>query len=184
MGESTVDVPGGLEPPVTAYLGIGGNLGDVRRTFSGALEALGETEGVSITGSSPLYATPPVGGPAAQPTFLNAVIEVETQLEAWELLRRQLRIETDFARIRTVRWGPRTLDLDLLLYGPTERIDDPPRLLVPHPRLAERAFVLVPLATLAPSLMVPGTEHSVAELCDALPTSERAGIRLLSPTWT
>lgn len=184
MEKNGVDVPGGPESPIMAYLGIGGNLGDVRRTFSGALEALNKTEGIAITGLSPLYATPPMGGPEGQPTFLNAVIEIETRLDAWELLHRQLRIESDFARVRTIRWGPRTLDLDLLLYGPTALIDNPPQLVVPHPRLVERAFVLVPLTTLAPALIVPGTGHSVAELRDVLPASDRAELHLLSATWT
>jgi len=169
---------------VRAYLGIGGNLGRVRETFSGALAALQQTDGVSVTRVSPLYETPPVGGPKTQPPFLNAVIEVETGLGARALLRRQLQIESYFARIRTIRWGPRTLDLDLLLHGPAERIADPPELVVPHPRLARRAFVLVPLAELAPSMIVPGIERSVKALCDALPASERAQIRLISPTWT
>jgi 2-amino-4-hydroxy-6-hydroxymethyldihydropteridine diphosphokinase len=169
---------------VTAFLGIGGNLEDVRRTFSGALAAVSDTYGISVTGTSPLYATPSVGGPEAQPTYLNAVIQIETRLGAWELLRRQLQIESEFARTREIRWGSRTLDLDLLLYGPTDRIDDPPELIVPHPRLTDRAFVLVPLAELAPSLIVPGAERSVEALRDALPASDRAGIRLVSVTWT
>lgn len=169
---------------VRAYLGIGGNLGQVRETFSGALAALEQTEGISVTGVSPLYETPPVGGPKNQAPFLNAVIEVETGLGARAMLRRQLQIESLFARARTVRWGPRTLDLDLLLYGPTEIIDDPPELVVPHPRLSERAFVLVPLADLAPSLILPGTEHSVGALRDALPASERTEIRLISLAWS
>ncbi len=171
-------------PFVTAFIGIGGNLGDVRGTFSGALKALDETGGVSVTGASPLYWTPPVGGPEAQPPYLNAVIEIETRLCAEELLQHLLGIEAAFARVRTIRWGPRTLDLDLLLYGPQESIDDPPELLVPHPRLAERAFVLVPLLELAPSLIVPETGRTVTVLCDALPAPDRAGIRLVSTTWT
>jgi 2-amino-4-hydroxy-6-hydroxymethyldihydropteridine diphosphokinase len=172
------------EQLVTAYLGIGGNLGDVGATFSGALANLAQTAGISVTGVSPLYQTPPVGGPENQPPFLNAVVAVETALAAHALLRRQLRIEADFARVREIRWGPRTLDLDLLLYGPAERIEDPPELVVPHPRLAERAFVLVPLAELAPALVVPGTGRCVAALRDALPAYERSQIRLISPTWS
>ncbi|MCG6860463.1 MAG: 2-amino-4-hydroxy-6-hydroxymethyldihydropteridine diphosphokinase [Chromatiaceae bacterium] len=171
-------------PLVTAYLGIGGNLGNVRATFSGAMSALKKSNGISITGVSPLYATPPVGGPEAQPLYLNAVIEIDTRLDAWELLTRLLDIETEFARVRTIRWGPRTLDLDLLLFGPAEYIDDPPDLIVPHPRLVDRTFVLEPLADLAPSLIVPGTGRSVEALRDALPASDRAGIRLVGTTWT
>jgi 2-amino-4-hydroxy-6-hydroxymethyldihydropteridine diphosphokinase len=169
---------------VTAYLGIGGNLGDVRETFSLALTALRASDAGSITGVSPLYETPPVGGPGGQPPYLNAVIEMKTRMSARELLRHQLEIESDFARERTVRWGPRTLDLDLLLYGPTQVIHDPPQLIVPHLRLAERAFVLEPLATLAPTLIVPGTKRSVAALRDRLPASDRSGIRLVSAVWS
>lgn len=171
------------ESLITAYLGIGGNLGDVRETFSGAIAALEEADGISVSALSPLYATPPVGGPEAQPLYLNAVIEIETRLCAPELLRRQLRIETDFGRVRTIRWGPRTLDVDMLLYGPDQQIDDPPTLVVPHPRLAERAFVLVPLAELTPSRVVPGKGRSVKELLDALPSSDKAGVRLVSRNW-
>jgi len=171
------------EEAVRAYLGIGGNLGNVRATFSGALVALEQSDGISIINVSPLYETPPVGGPEAQPAYLNAVIEVETGLSAQVLLQRQLEIESRFARLRTIRWGPRTLDLDLLLYGPGELVDDPPELVVPHPRLTERAFVLVPLAEMAPSLIVPGTARSVEALRDELPAPERTDIRLISPTW-
>jgi 2-amino-4-hydroxy-6-hydroxymethyldihydropteridine diphosphokinase len=171
-------------PAVTAYLGIGGNLGKLRETFSGARTALDETDGISVTAASSLYETPPMGGPEAQPPYLNAVIEVEARLDAMELLQRLLAIEADFSRVREMRWGPRTLDLDLLLFGPDERIDEPPTLEVPHPRLIERAFVLVPLAELAPSLIVPGSGRSIEALRDALPASDRSTIRLVSPTWT
>lgn len=167
----------------TAYLGIGGNLGDIHKTFSAALAELDGTEGVTLIATSPLYSTPPLGGPRGQPPYLNAVAQIETRLAAKVLLRRLLDIEAEFARVRTVRWGPRTLDLDLLLYGPGQSIQNPPELLVPHPRLADRAFVLVPLAQVAPSLSVPGTGNTVAELRDALPESDLAGIRLVSTTW-
>jgi 2-amino-4-hydroxy-6-hydroxymethyldihydropteridine diphosphokinase len=167
-----------------AYIGIGGNLGDVREAFSGALAALGVTDGISLSAVSPLYMTPPVGGPPNQPPYLNAVIEIQTRLGARELLRHQLRIEADLGRVRDVRWGPRRLDLDLLLYGPGDLIDEPPELIVPHPRLAERAFVLEPLAALAPALVVPGVGRSVEALRDALPAFERAAVRSVSPTWS
>jgi 2-amino-4-hydroxy-6-hydroxymethyldihydropteridine diphosphokinase len=169
---------------VRAYLGIGGNLGDVRATFSGALATLRQTEGILVSRVSPLYETLPVGGPKDQPPFLNAVIEVETGLDAHALLRRELQIETRFARLRAIRWGPRTLDLDLLLYGPGELIDDSPELIVPHPRLTERAFVLVPLAQLTSALIMPGTKCSVEALLNGLPDSERSEVHLISPSWT
>ena len=94
-----------------------------------------------------MYETVPVGGPP-QDDFLNAVVAIDTTLDARELLELAQRIEADAERVRTVRWGPRTLDVDVLLVG-DERIDEPD-LVVPHPRMAERAFVLVPLADLAP----------------------------------
>lgn len=168
----------------TAYLGIGGNLGDVRETFTGALAALSATDGIVVRRVSPLYETPAVGGPGNQPSYLNAVLEIQTRLNARELLQLLLRIEADFARVREIRWGPRTLDLDLLLFGPDQHISDPPLLMVPHPRLAERAFVLEPLAALVPSLVVPGTGRTVEELRDTLSASDRVAIRLISQTWS
>jgi len=168
----------------TAYLGVGGNLGDVRQTFSGALAVLRTSPGIAVRSVSPLYATKPMGGPVDQPSFLNAVIEIDTSLTAHDLLDRLLRIEADFSRERTIRWGPRTLDLDLLLFGRDVIINDPPDLIVPHPRLAERAFVLVPLTTLAASLNVPGTGQTVAALCAALPADARADVRPICHTWS
>ncbi len=137
-----------------AYVGIGGNLDDpvcqVRRAFQ-ALAALPASRCVA---RSPLYRTTPVGGPPGQPHYVNAVAALDTALDPDELLTALQEIENAQGRIRNVRWGPRTLDLDLLLYGALIR--DDPRLTLPHPRLHERAFVLYPLYDIAPTLRLPG----------------------------
>ena len=139
----------------TAYVALGSNLGDRERTLLAAVDALGAEEGIRVLGVSRLIETEPVGY-LDQPRFLNGVVALETDLPPRELLDRLLALERGFGRERegVPAQGPRTLDLDLLLYGDAE-IDEP-GLRVPHPRLHERAFVLAPLAELAPGLEVPG----------------------------
>jgi 2-amino-4-hydroxy-6-hydroxymethyldihydropteridine diphosphokinase len=143
-----------------AYLGIGSNLGDRLSYLQLAVDELARADRVAVVGVSPVYETAPVGGPE-QPEYLNAVVALDTSLGARELLRIAQRIEAAAERVRTVRWGPRTLDVDVLLVG-DQRIDDPD-LVVPHPRLAERAFVVVPLAELDPEwrTRIPPDRHSV-----------------------
>ena len=132
---------------VQAYVGLGSNLGDREATLHGAVERLITTAGVEVVAVSTLRETEPVGPVIDQPPFLNGVVELETSLAARELLDLLLTIEAEFGRTRTgAHGGPRTLDLDLLLYG-DERIDEL-GLQVPHPRLGERVFVLEPLAEL------------------------------------
>lgn len=150
-------------PVVAAAIGLGSNLGDSRGLLLGALRALDEAEGVRLTAVSPWYRTAAVGPP--QPDYLNGCALLQTQLPADHLLALLLAIEARFGRVRKERWGPRTLDLDLLLYG--EQIIHTPCLQVPHPRMAERSFVLEPLATIAPSWRHPGCNRSVAELLEA-----------------
>ena len=128
-----------------AYLGIGSNLGDRLSYLQLAVDHLGASDGVTLVGVSPVYETAPVGGPE-QPDYLNAVVAVDTTLTPHDLLGVAQAIEAAAERVRTVRWGPRTLDVDVLLVG-DERVDTPD-LVVPHPRMAERAFVVVPLADL------------------------------------
>ena len=129
-----------------AYVGLGSNLGDREGTIRAALAALNEEDGIEVVAVSTLSETEPVGV-GAQPLFLNGAAELETTLSARELLDRLLATEQRFGRVRvTGEHGPRTLDLDLLLYG-DEQIDEP-GLTVPHPRLHERVFVLEPLAEL------------------------------------
>ena len=131
-----------------AYVGLGANLGDREETIRRALELLEPTRVSSLIETEPW-------GYAEQPRFLNAVAELETDEPAQALLARLLEIERELGRTRVgPRYGPRTIDLDLLLYGEEEL--DEPGLRIPHPRLHERAFVLEPLAELAPELVVPG----------------------------
>jgi 2-amino-4-hydroxy-6-hydroxymethyldihydropteridine diphosphokinase len=128
-----------------AYFGIGSNLGERLSFLQLAVDHLAATDGITMVAVSPVYETAPVGGPE-QPDYLNAVVAVDTTLTAHELLGVAQGIEAAAERVRTVRWGPRTLDVDVLLVG-DERVDAPD-LVVPHPRMTERAFVVVPLADL------------------------------------
>ena len=128
-----------------AHLGIGSNLGDREARLQGAVDGLAATPGVTVVAVSPVYETAPVGGPP-QPDYLNAVVAVDTALSPRDLLGVAQRLERDADRVRLERWGPRTLDIDVLLVGDEETHDDD--LEVPHPRLAERGFVLAPLADL------------------------------------
>jgi 2-amino-4-hydroxy-6-hydroxymethyldihydropteridine diphosphokinase len=139
---------------VRALIGLGGNLGEVRERLDAAIAALDVLPGVAVVARSRFYRTAP-WGPVAQPDFINAAIAVETSLPALELLDALLATERAFGRIRDgERWGPRTLDLDLLAYG--DDVIDNERLSVPHPRIAERAFVLMPLADIAANAELPG----------------------------
>jgi len=131
-----------------AYVGVGANIGDREATIRAAISAL-----PGVVGVSELRETDPVGV-TEQPAFLNGAVALETELSARELLESLLMIERGLGRERGLRWGPRTIDLDLLLYG-GETVDEP-GLTVPHPRLHERRFALEPLADLDPELVVPG----------------------------
>jgi 2-amino-4-hydroxy-6-hydroxymethyldihydropteridine diphosphokinase len=137
----------------TAYLGLGSNLGDRAAALAGALAALRARPGIEVTRVSSLYATDPVG-PVPQGEFLNAAAEVRTRLGPRELLAACLEIEAGLGRLRTERWGPRAIDLDLLLFG--ELRMEEPDLVLPHPRMRERAFVLAPLAEIAPARLLEG----------------------------
>jgi 2-amino-4-hydroxy-6-hydroxymethyldihydropteridine diphosphokinase len=145
-----------------ALIGLGSNLGDRRATLEGAIAALAATPGVRVRRVSSYRETEPVGGPPEQGTYLNAAAVLETTLDPCELLHVLQAIETRSGRVRTVRWGARTLDLDLLLFG--DRIIETTELTVPHPRLAERRFVLEPLVEVAPDAIEPRTGRSVSEL--------------------
>ena len=138
-----------------AYVGLGSNLGDREQTLRAAVHALAAEPGVAVVSVSGFRDTEPVGY-LDQPRFLNGVVALDAELEPRELLERLLEIERRFGRRREVvpAQGPRTLDLDLLLYGDVQL--DEPGLELPHPRLHERRFVLEPLAELAPSLEIPG----------------------------
>jgi 2-amino-4-hydroxy-6-hydroxymethyldihydropteridine diphosphokinase len=150
---------------VRAYVGLGSNLGDREATLRQALAALGEVPGIRIVAVSRLRETDPVGF-LDQPRFLNGAAALETELSPRELLAALLEVERGLGRIRgDERYGPRTIDLDLLVYGDLALAED--GLEVPHPRLHERRFALEPLAELAPGLEIPGkgpVEALLAEL--------------------
>ena len=136
----------------TAYLGLGSNLGDRLGTLQRAVDLLDAEDGVSVVASSRVWETDPVGGPP-QPDYLNTVVRLETSLSARELLDAAQRVETALGRVREVRWGPRTIDIDIELFG--DRALDEPDLTVPHPRLLDRAFVVLPLLELDPDPVLP-----------------------------
>ena len=145
----------------TAYVALGANLGDPAATVRAAFAALANLPESRVARSSSLYRTAPVGI-KEQPEFVNAVAELETALAPEALLDQLLEIEQRFGRIRAERNGPRTLDLDLLLYD--NQVVELPRLTLPHPRLQYRAFVLVPLADVAPDWRHPVLGRSVVEM--------------------
>lgn len=162
----------------TAYVALGSNLGDPATQLSSALRALRQLPDSTLADCSPWYRSRAVG-PGEQPDYLNAVARLETALAAVDLLRALQAIEAAQGRQRELRWGPRTIDLDILLYG--ESVIDSPELCVPHPRLKERNFVLFPLFDLAPELALPcGTRiESLLQYCsrDGLSRAEQTPTR-------
>jgi 2-amino-4-hydroxy-6-hydroxymethyldihydropteridine diphosphokinase len=152
-------------------LALGSNLGDRQDILQGAVDAIVGLPGVRVTAVSPVYETVPVGGPA-QPDYLNAVVLADAARSARELLDRLHEIEAAFDRVRLLRWGPRTLDIDIIVFD-SERSDDP-ELTLPHPRAHERAFVLAPWHDVDPDAALPG-HGPVAEL---LAKADHSGLRL------
>ncbi len=146
-----------------ACVALGSNLGDRQEVLRDAFQALGQLPQTTLRAASRLHETDPIG-PAGQGKYLNAAARLETRLEARTLLEHLLEIERGFGRERREHWGPRTLDLDLILFG-AERIEAA-GLTVPHPRFRERAFVLQPLAEVAADLVDPVTGKTVRELCE------------------
>jgi 2-amino-4-hydroxy-6-hydroxymethyldihydropteridine diphosphokinase len=143
---------------VRAFVGLGSNLGEREAMIRAALEELSHLPDSTLERASSLYDTEPVGE-TEQPNFLNAVAELETELSARQLLWNLLLIEKRLGRVRTRRWGPRSIDLDLLLYG--DEVLDQPDLQVPHPELLRRSFVLVPLVELDPLVVHPVTGETL-----------------------
>jgi 2-amino-4-hydroxy-6-hydroxymethyldihydropteridine diphosphokinase len=149
-----------------AYISLGSNLGDRRAALDAAIAALRTTPGLEVLAVSPYLETDPAGGPPNQPTFLNAAAALETDLEPEALLDTLQTIERRLGRERIVRWAPRNIDLDLLLYG--NRIVATGRLRIPHLRLRERRFVLEPLAAIAPEAVDPITGLTIRQLLDTM----------------
>lgn len=134
-----------------AYLGLGGNIGNVRENIEEALRLLQEDDKVKLINKSSYYETAPIGY-EQQDWFLNIVAEIETELPPYELLKLCNYVEQQLKRERLVRWGPRTIDIDILLYEGYE--SNEARLIIPHPRMQERAFVIIPLQEIAPELYI------------------------------
>jgi len=147
------------------FVGLGSNAGERRATIGSALDRIAALVGVRVVRVSKLRETAPVGGPP-QRAFVNAVAELETSLEPAQLLAELQRVEGALGRVREVRWGPRTIDIDVLLFG--ELVLETPDLVVPHPRLSERAFVLEPLAEIASERVHPGCGRTLGDLWIAL----------------
>jgi 2-amino-4-hydroxy-6-hydroxymethyldihydropteridine diphosphokinase len=148
-------------------IAMGSNLGDRLDYLQGGLDGLFDTPRITFLAVSPVYQTTPVGGPE-QPDYLNAVVIAETSMPAQAVLERCFSLEDAFGRVRDERWGPRTLDLDLIIYG--DEVSNSPELTLPHPRAHERAFVLVPWHDADPQAQLPGY-GPVADLLAAVGTA-------------
>ena len=162
-----------VNPPPIIYLALGTNLGDRFANLQAAIAAL--PPAVRVLAQSPVYETPP-WGLTDQPAFLNMVLKGETALAPVELLKRLKLLETGLGRLPAVRWGPRRIDMDILFYD--KLILDTPELTIPHPHLHERAFVLVPLADLAPDLVHPLLSATIKKLRSAVDTT---GVKRYEP---
>lgn len=167
-----------LSSSASAFIALGGNLGPCRQHFEQARLELAR-HGAVVRAVSPLYRTAAVGGPSGQPDYLNAVLQVETALSAEALLALCLEIEQRAGRQRHQHWGPRTLDLDLLLYD--ERVSHGPTLILPHPRLHLRRFVLEPLCALIPEALHPQLKKSYKQLLQCLLAD--TGVELVATDW-
>lgn len=160
--------------PVIAYVGLGANLGDPRQQLREALKRLNAADEVEVVRVSSFYRNPPLG-PADQPWYVNAAARLRTRLSAEELLRLLQQVEAAMGRVRGPRWGPRPIDLDLLLYN--GEVIFTPNLVVPHPEMHRRAFVLAPLAEIAPQAWHPVLKKSARELLSELDPAARAALQ-------
>ena len=146
---------------VQAYLGLGSNIGDRKQQLLKAIDLIGNIKGIKVTKQSSIYETAPIGY-TDQPNFLNLCLEIETELSPQQLLKHCLDIEQQLHRVREIRWGPRTLDIDILLYS--DNIIETDNLSVPHPRMQERAFVLIPLNDIASDKKDPRLNQKIHDL--------------------
>lgn len=163
--------------PVVAYVGLGANLGDPRLQLEEALARLAATEEIEVVKVSSFYLNPPLG-PPDQPWYVNAVAHIRTRLTPEELLRVLHRIEQEMGRFRQARWGPRLIDLDLLIYDGV--ILPGPDLKLPHPEMHRRSFVLVPLAEIAPQAWHPALNKTAAELLAELDPQDLEALKKLA----
>ncbi len=161
-------------------IALGSNLGDRRAHLERAVLELDAENGLNLVGVSPLYETAPVGGPDNQGSYLNAAISAETTLEPRDVLATLHRIEAGHDRDRRLRWGARTLDLDLLTFGVV--ISDAKDLFLPHPRMHQRRFVMAPVCDLDPHLLHPRLGQSMQQLLDALQV-EKGDINMIARDW-
>ncbi|WP_407272608.1 2-amino-4-hydroxy-6-hydroxymethyldihydropteridine diphosphokinase [Radiobacillus sp. PE A8.2] len=162
-----------------AYIGLGSNIAPRFATLMDAVKIIGESPAITVTAKSSIYETKPVGF-VDQDNFLNMVLELKTTLNPSELLGRCLQIELQLGRKREIKWGPRTIDLDILLYNQDNIKTE--RLIVPHPRMHERAFVLIPLSEINPNLFVPTNDKCVKDILDEVPAQEKKGVNVWVPT--
>jgi 2-amino-4-hydroxy-6-hydroxymethyldihydropteridine diphosphokinase len=171
-----------LSNPKRAVVALGANLGNRLETLQGAIDALEDTPGVRVKGVSPVYETEPWGvAPDSQPSYFNAVVILKTTLPPSSLLERAHAVEEAFHRVRDERWGPRTLDVDIVAYA--DVVSDDPQLTLPHPRAHERAFVLAPWHDVDPDAQLPG-HGPVAALLDSVTrdgVAPRADLELRLP---
>lgn len=171
-----------LQNPKRAVLSLGSNLGNRLETLQGAVDALEDTPGVRVKAVSPVYETQPWGvEPDSQPTYFNAVVVLRTTLPPSSLLERAHAVEEAFHRVRDERWGPRTIDVDIVAYA--DMVSDDPDLTLPHPRAHERAFVLAPWHDVEPDAQLPGV-GPVAGLLASVPrdgVAPRADLELQLP---
>ncbi len=168
-----------IQKEITAFLGLGGNLGEPFAAFQRARKFLADHPLITAIQSSPVYQTPPIGGPAGQPDYLNAVLMITTSLRPQDLLTLCQTLEKSAGRVRRERWGARTLDIDLLLYD--DQITSDRDIQIPHPRMKDRHFVLLPLVDLAPEFSHPESGLSMRELLNLLPPA--TDIRVLHQNW-
>ena len=163
---------------VTAYLGLGSNLGDRKASLREAIIRLGDPEALTVVATSSTYETAPWGY-TDQPDFLNCVVEIETRLSPVELLERVERVEQEVGRTPSWRYGPRLIDVDILMYGDLcLRLSDPD-LTIPHPRMEQRAFVMIPLAEIAGDVVHPVLHRTISDLASEV--GEQEGVRVWAP---